>query len=130
MKLNHFLVLGASALLVACGPKAEEKTAAAHPSDDWDVMEVVDNADDVVTDEDGFVWQTEQFGDIRLVRYQIPGWDNLEPRQKELAYYLTQAGYAGRDMMYDQRFEQHWRESTRAIQATRRLSVGIVSRLT
>lgn len=107
MKLNHFLVLGASVLLVACGPKAEEKSAPAHPSDDWDAMEVVDKSADVVTDEDGFAWQTEQFGDIRIVRYQIPGWENLEPKQKELVYYLCQAGYAGRDMMYDQNYRHN-----------------------
>ena len=28
-------------------------------------------------DDDGFVWQTEQFADLKIVRYQIPGWEQL-----------------------------------------------------
>ncbi|MCB0762683.1 MAG: dihydrofolate reductase [Flavobacteriales bacterium] len=71
------------------------------------MAEATDKSADVVTDDDGFVWQTEQFADIRMVRYQIPGWDNLSAKQKELVYYLTQAGYSGRDMMYDQNYRHN-----------------------
>lgn len=49
-----------------------------------------------------FRWQTDQFEDVRILRYQIPGWDKLSLRQKELAYYLVMSGLAGRDIIYDQ----------------------------
>src|SRR5690606_37192576 len=58
-------------------------------------------------DEDGFVWQTDQFADVKIIRYRIPNWDSLTVQQKEYAYYLTQAGLAGRDMMYDQNYRHN-----------------------
>lgn len=45
-----------------------------------------------------FDYVAEQFADIKVLRYQIPGWDNLTLKEKELVYYLTQAGTAGRDI--------------------------------
>ena len=53
---------------------------------------------------DEFVWQTEQFADIKILRYQVPGFDRLSDQQKELVYYLTEAGMAGRDIIYDQNY--------------------------
>ena len=53
-------------------------------------------------DAEGFVWQTEQFADLKIVRYQIGGWEQLDNRQKALVYCLNQAGLSGRDIMYDQ----------------------------
>ena len=53
-------------------------------------------------DEDGFVWQAEQFADLKIVRYQVPGWDQLSESQQALVYCLNMAGLSGRDMMYDQ----------------------------
>ncbi len=53
-------------------------------------------------DANGFVWQTEQFADLKLIRYQVGGWNKLSDDQRKLAYCLTQAGLSGRDIMYDQ----------------------------
>jgi len=53
-------------------------------------------------DSDGFVWQTEQFADLKIVRYQVPGWEQLSSSQQALVYCLNMAGLSGRDMMYDQ----------------------------
>lgn len=53
-----------------------------------------------------FQWSTEKFGDIQILRYQIEGWEKLSLNQKKLAYYLTQAGLAGRDITWDQ-FYRH-----------------------
>ena len=53
-------------------------------------------------DASGFVWQTEQFADLKLIRYQVGGWNKLSDDQQKLAYCLTQAGLSGRDIMYDQ----------------------------
>lgn len=56
------------------------------------------------TDSTSFEWQTEQFADLRILRYQVPGWEQLTLQQKKLVYYLTQAGLEGRDIMYDQNY--------------------------
>ena len=54
-----------------------------------------------------FKWATERFADIKIIRYQIAGFDELELKQKELVYYLVQAGLAGRDIMWDQNYRHN-----------------------
>ena len=44
----------------------------------------------------------EQFADIQILRYRVPGFDELSRRQKELVYYLTEAALQGRDILFDQ----------------------------
>ncbi len=57
--------------------------------------------------EASFVWSPETFADIKMIRYQLPGFDQLSSQQKELVYYLTEAGYAGRDIMWDQNYRHN-----------------------
>ena len=45
----------------------------------------------------------EQFADIKVLRYKVPGFEELSLKEKSLVYYLTQAGLAGRDIMWDQK---------------------------
>jgi dipeptidyl-peptidase-3 len=52
-----------------------------------------------------FDFFVEQFSDIKVLRYQIPGWENLSLKEQELVYYLTQAGNSGRDIMWDQHYK-------------------------
>jgi len=47
--------------------------------------------------------EAESFADIQVLRYQVPGFDQLTAKQKELAYYLYEAALAGRDIIYDQK---------------------------
>ena len=56
---------------------------------------------------DDFEWVVEQFADLGILRYQIPGWDKLTVNQKLFVYYLTEAGYAGRDMIWDQNYRHN-----------------------
>lgn len=51
---------------------------------------------------DKFQYQTEQFGDIKILRYQVPGFEDLSLKQKELIYYLAEAARCGRDILFDQ----------------------------
>jgi len=51
-----------------------------------------------------FVWQTEQFADIRILRYRIEGFEQLSVREKTFAYYLYRAALEGRDIIYDQNY--------------------------
>jgi dipeptidyl-peptidase-3 len=54
-----------------------------------------------------FEFVAEQFADIKVLRYQIPGWENLTLKEKELVYYLTQAGTAGHDIHWDQNYRHN-----------------------
>ena len=45
----------------------------------------------------------ESFADLEVLRYEVPGFKNLTPKEKELAYYLYEATLSGRDMIYDQK---------------------------
>ena len=56
---------------------------------------------------DDFKYFSEQFADLRIIRYRIPGWDLLTLDQKKLVYYLTQAGYSGRDIIWDQNYRHN-----------------------
>ena len=56
---------------------------------------------------DTFQWEVDQFADVRVLRYQIPGWEQLTLQQRTLAYYLTMAGLSGRDMMWDQNYRHN-----------------------
>lgn len=49
----------------------------------------------------------EQFADIKVLRYKIPGFNELTLQEKKLVYYLTQAGLAGRDIMWDQNYRHN-----------------------
>jgi len=61
------------------------------------------NKKDIVVD--NFKYQTEQFADLAILRYQVPGFNELTVKQKELVYYLYQAALSGRDMIYDQNYK-------------------------
>lgn len=56
---------------------------------------------------DQFDYVVEQFADLRVLRYQIPGFEELTLKEKKLVYYLTQAGLAGRDIMWDQNYRHN-----------------------
>ncbi|RYZ83263.1 MAG: dihydrofolate reductase, partial [Moraxellaceae bacterium] len=58
---------------------------------------------------DDFQYVTEQFADLRILRYQAPGFEDLSLKQKELLYYLSQAALSGRDIIYDQNFKHNLR---------------------
>lgn len=65
--------------------------------------------EDVQTQEevkgDDFEYVADTFADIRVLRYKIPDFEELTLQQKKLAYYLTQAGLSGRDIIYDQNYK-------------------------
>jgi dipeptidyl-peptidase-3 len=54
------------------------------------------------TENGPFEYEVDRFADIRILRYKLDGFDKLTTKQKEFVYYLTQAGLAGRDIMWDQ----------------------------
>ncbi len=97
-KIGYFLVL--SLFLLSCGDPATESS----PSTKTDTTTETD------TDQrphGNFVWNTENFADVKMIRYQVPGFDKLSTNQKALVYYLTQAGLAGRDIMWDMNYRHN-----------------------
>jgi len=50
-----------------------------------------------------FKVQAQSFADLQLLRYQVPGFNQLNLQQKQLSYYLYEAALAGRDIFYDQK---------------------------
>ncbi len=52
--------------------------------------------------EDTFEYQVEQFADLQILRYRVPGFEKLSLRQKQLIYYLSLAALEGRDILYHQ----------------------------
>ena len=50
-----------------------------------------------------FKVEAESFADLQVLRYQVPGFEELTSKQKELAYYLYEAALSGRDIIYDQK---------------------------
>lgn len=89
MRISQFLGVGlALALAWSCkqGPEADKP---------------------VVAEEKGFEYVVDQFADLRILRYQVPGFDELSLKEKKLVYYLTEAGLAGRDIMWAQNYRHN-----------------------
>ncbi|MCF6307500.1 MAG: dipeptidyl peptidase 3 [Flavobacteriaceae bacterium] len=94
MKINYFFgLLLASAITFSC---AEEKKASEATSETKEIKKATD-----------FNYNVEQFADIKILRYQISGWDNLTLKEQKLVYYLTQAGLSGRDIIWDQNYRHN-----------------------
>lgn len=72
------LTIGAAAALCSCS-QGEKKTQ---------------NTD--------FHYLLDEFADLKVIRFRVPGWDNLSLRQKEYAYHLSEAAKLGRDITWDQ----------------------------
>ena len=92
MKKTFFIAMAMSGLLFfSCKDNKPEKDVAQ-----------VENATSTEFD-----YNVESFGDVKVLRYQIPGWDKLTLKEQKLVYYLTQAGLEGRDIMWDQNYRHN-----------------------
>lgn len=59
------------------------------------------------TNTNTFHYLAERFEDLQLLRYRVPQFAKLSPEEKRFAYYLSQAAYSGRDIIYDQRYKHN-----------------------
>lgn len=108
--LKFFVALSSLLLLGSCS-NSSSKSSAKNDSMKNQASSSEEHSD--------FQWQTEQFADLRILRYRVPGWDKLPLQQKKLAYYLTQAGLEGRDIFWDQLY-RHNLEIRRALEKVMR----------
>ncbi|MCM1483137.1 MAG: dipeptidyl peptidase 3 [Muribaculaceae bacterium] len=53
-------------------------------------------------DKSDFNYVNDRFADIEVLRYKVPGFEQLSLQQKKLIYYLTEAAITGRDILWDQ----------------------------
>jgi len=85
----------ATALLVGCGqePAPVDTTTETEAANEAPTYEI----------------SVDRFGDFEVLRYEVPGFDELSLKQKKLVYYLSQAALAGRDIIYDQNYEHNLR---------------------
>ena len=58
---------------------------------------------------ENFKYTIDAFADLKVMRYQIPGWENLTLQQKEYAYHLAEAAKYGRDILWDQNCKENLR---------------------
>lgn len=54
-----------------------------------------------------FEYEADRFADVQVLRYRVPGFEQLSLPQKKLAYYLCEAGLSGRDIFWDQRYRHN-----------------------
>lgn len=78
---NHLIISVATATVLLTGCSGTKKTTA---------------------QADKFDYTVEQFADLQILRYRVPGFEDLSLKQKELVYYLTEAALEGRDILFDQ----------------------------
>lgn len=96
MKLRFaFSVLAITAILFTC--KKEDATS----------VETFNEGLVEMANDDNFEFMVDQFADLKILRYQIPGWEDLTLKEQKLVYYLTQAGLSGRDIMWDQNYRHN-----------------------
>ena len=50
-------------------------------------------------------WIVDKFDDIKVIRYEVPEFENLPLNEKLLVYYLAESAKCGRDIMFDQNFK-------------------------
>ena len=60
-------------------------------------------------EQDSFKYTIDSFADLKVMRYRIPGWENLTLRQKEYAFHLSEAAKYGRDILWDQNCKDNLR---------------------
>ncbi|MFV0276773.1 MAG: dipeptidyl-peptidase 3 family protein [Parahaliea sp.] len=101
--MKKVLLVPVAALLVACNdPSAQEPRSAVPAATDQATVA----AD---SEQEGFRYIIDRFADIQVLAYQVPGFGDLSLQQKELLYYLYQAAYAGRDIMWDPNYRHNLR---------------------
>ncbi|MEO5782754.1 MAG: hypothetical protein ABIQ07_05755 [Ginsengibacter sp.] len=99
MKFQSIRFIAAIALLIctiSCNNNSTNSTAKT------DTLKANDSTA-VASYDTTFKVEAEAFADIQVLRYQVPGFDQLSLQQKQLAYYLYEAAISGRDVAYDQR---------------------------
>ena len=90
---NAIAICMASLFILSCNDNTTDQTITIHDSIIVKTP-VYDTA---------FTVEAESFADLQMLRYQVPGFNDLPLQQKQLSYYLYEAALCGRDIIYDQK---------------------------
>ena len=90
-------------MVASCDSGAKEGTETGNPETDKFLYETTK----FEAEGDDFLYKTEQFADLKIIRYQVPGFDELDLNQKKMLYYLYEAALSGRDIIYDQNYRHN-----------------------
>ena len=93
--MKYSIAALAALLLAACGQSQAPVDATSPPGESASPHE--------------FDVHVDRFADVEVLRYQIPGFDELSLQEKKLAYYLSEAALAGRDIIFDQNYRHNLR---------------------
>ena len=63
--------------------------------------------------QDNFNYVVDQFADLQILRYRVPGFESLSLKQKQLLYHLSEAALMGRDILFDQNCRYTCRSAVR-----------------
>ena len=96
MKHTFLIAAAFSALFFSCNEVKKENTET-----------TTADAEIAKTETTAFNYQVDEFADIKVLRYQIPGFEDLTLKEQKLVYYMTQAGLEGRDIMWDQNYRHN-----------------------
>lgn len=95
MKIKYLLFFAIAALIsFSCANEKKDS-------------ETISDVAEVVSEDEKFEYNVDQFADIKILRYQIKGWEELTLKEQKLVFYLTQAGLAGRDITWDQNYRHN-----------------------
>lgn len=98
--VNYLKVILLSGVLVACQSNHNELQ---EPKIETKVTH--EALDSITGTEEAFEYISEQFADLRVLRYKIEDFDKLSLQNKTLLYYLYEAALSGRDIIYDQNYK-------------------------
>ncbi len=93
--MKYSIAALAALLLAACGQSQAPVDATSPPGESASPHE--------------FDVHVDRFADVEVLRYQIPGFNELSLQEKKLAYYLSEAALAGRDIIFDQNYRHNLR---------------------
>jgi dipeptidyl-peptidase-3 len=107
MKLTKIaLALSAAIALSACSDKEIAVTPSTHSTaEQVSTQKTEKKASQPNKVTSDFKWQADRFADIRVLRYQVPGFEELPLATKELLFYLYKAALSGRDITWDQNYK-------------------------
>jgi dipeptidyl-peptidase-3 len=98
--VNKLISVSAALLLAACSQDPTPVVAVESHDSETVTHEVADQDSQ---------HQVDRFADVQVLRYEVPGFDQLSLREKKLVYFLSQSALAGRDIIYDQNYEHNLR---------------------
>lgn len=96
--MKYKMVIAGIALVLGACTSSENELAGLESNSKNDTLSQNKPADD-------FKYFSEQFADLKVLRYRVEGFDQLDLKTKTLVYYLSEAALCGRDILYDQNYK-------------------------